>query len=85
MDDIDNVLNGINSEKEANPNQKIDDLVSQSAELGPEEEYDLSQYEEVDTSMLEETIEYPKQLADTELERKYLGLLLNEIKAISVY
>ena len=85
MDDIDNVLNGINTDKEPNPNQKIDDLVSQSAELGPEEEYDLSQYEEVDTSMLEETIEYPKQLADTELERKYLGLLLNEIKAISVY
>ena len=80
MDDIDNVLNGINTDKEPNPNQKIDDLVSQSAELGPEEEYDLSKYEEVDTSMLEDTIEYPKQLADTELERKYLGLLLNEIK-----
>ena len=42
MDDIDNVLNGINTDKEPNPNQKIDDLVSQSAELGPEEEYDLS-------------------------------------------
>ena len=30
-------------------------------------------------------IEYPKQLADTTIETRYIGLLLNEIKAISVY
>ncbi|MBR3133930.1 MAG: hypothetical protein IKG56_00525 [Clostridia bacterium] len=28
---------------------------------------------------------YPPELADTSLERRYIGLLLNEIKAISVY
>ena len=28
---------------------------------------------------------YPEQLSDTKLERMYIGLLLNEIKAISVY
>ena len=85
MDDIDNVINGINSEKEVNPNQKIDDLVAQTESVDPEDQYDLSQFEEVDTSMLEDTIEYPEQLADTTLESKYLGLILNEIKAISVY
>ena len=33
MDDIDNVLNGINSEKEANPNQKIDEYFYHLLEL----------------------------------------------------
>ena len=28
---------------------------------------------------------YPPELSDTTLERRYIGLLLNEIKAISVY
>lgn len=28
---------------------------------------------------------YPEELADTTLERRYIGLILNEIKAISVY
>ena len=33
----------------------------------------------------EEELGYPIQLTDTELERRYIGLLLNDVKQISVY
>ena len=33
----------------------------------------------------ESAIRFPAKLADTSLETKYIGLLLNEIKAISVF
>ena len=52
MDDIDNVLNGINSGPEENPNQKIDDLVSQSEELGTDEEYDLYMHLRIQLNIL---------------------------------
>lgn len=32
-----------------------------------------------------DSLEYPEQLADTTIETRYIGLILNEIKAISVY
>ena len=32
-----------------------------------------------------ETIEYPEEIADTKLERRYIGLLLNDVKNIAVY
>ena len=33
----------------------------------------------------EEELGYPKELASTELEKRYIGLLLNDLKLISVY
>ena len=33
----------------------------------------------------EEELGYPIQLTDTELEKRYIGLLLNDVKQISVY
>lgn len=35
--------------------------------------------------MKEEAIGFPKELASTELEKRYIGLLLNDLKYISVY
>ena len=49
----------------------------------PEEEIDYSGFFQEENKN-EESL-FPKKLSDTTLEKRYIGLLLNEIQAISVY
>lgn len=70
IDSNDDILNAL---KSINQGEKIEDA-------SDDEDYNFTFGDAEDDSNL-----YPPKLADTTLERRYIGLILNEIKSISVY
>ena len=70
IDSNDDILNALRS---INQGEQIEDT-------SDDEDYNFTLGDTVDDSNL-----YPPKLADTTLERRYIGLILNEIKSISVY
>ena len=70
IDSNDDILNALRS---INQGEQIEDT-------SDDEDYNFTLgYTEDDSNL------YPPKLADTTLERRYIGLILNEIKSISVY
>lgn len=70
IDSNDDILNALRS---INKGEQIEDT-------SDDEDYNFTLGDTEDDSNL-----YPPKLADTTLERRYIGLILNEIKSISVY
>lgn len=70
IDSNDDILNAL---KSINQGEQIEDA-------SDDEDYNFTLGDTEDDSNL-----YPPKLADTTLERRYIGLILNEIKSISVY
>ena len=70
IDSNDDILNALRS---INQGEQIEDT-------SDDEDYNFTLGDTEDDSNL-----YPPKLADTTLERRYIGLILNEIKSISVY
>lgn len=70
IDSNDDILNALRS---INQGEQIEDT-------SDNEDYNFTLGDTEDDSNL-----YPPKLADTTLERRYIGLILNEIKSISVY
>lgn len=70
IDSNDDILNAL---KSINQGEQIEDA-------SDDEDYNFTFGDTEDDSNL-----YPPKLADTTLERRYIGLILNEIKSISVY
>ncbi len=70
IDSNDDILNALRS---INQGEQIEDT-------SDDEDYNFTFGDTEDDSNL-----YPPKLADTTLERRYIGLILNEIKSISVY
>lgn len=70
IDSNDDILNAL---KSINQGEQIEDT-------SDDEDYNFTLGDTEDDSNL-----YPPKLADTTLERRYIGLILNEIKSISVY
>ena len=70
VDSNDDILNALRS---INQGEQIEDT-------SDDEDYNFTLGDTEDDSNL-----YPPKLADTTLERRYIGLILNEIKSISVY
>lgn len=70
IDSNDDILNAL---KSINQGEQIEDT-------SDDEDYNFTFGDTEDDSNL-----YPPKLADTTLERRYIGLILNEIKSISVY
>lgn len=70
IDSNDDILNALRS---INQGEQIEDT-------SDDEDYNFAFGDTEDDSNL-----YPPKLADTTLERRYIGLILNEIKSISVY
>ena len=70
IDSNDDILNAL---KSINQGEQVEDA-------SDDEDYNFTFGDAEDDSNL-----YPPKLADTTLERRYIGLILNEIKAISVY
>ena len=70
IDSNDDILNAL---KSINQGEQIEDT-------SDDEYYNFTLGDTEDDSNL-----YPPKLADTTLERRYIGLILNEIKSISVY
>ena len=70
IDSNDDILNALRS---INQGEQIEDTTD-------DEDYNFTLGDTEDDSNL-----YPPKLADTTLERRYIGLILNEIKSISVY
>lgn len=70
IDSNDDILNALRS---INQGEQIEDT-------SDDEDYNFTLEDTEDDSNL-----YPPKLADTTLERRYIGLILNEIKSISVY
>lgn len=70
IDSNDDILNALRS---INQGEQIEDT-------SDDEDYNFTLGDTEDDSNL-----YPSKLADTTLERRYIGLILNEIKSISVY
>lgn len=70
IDSNDDILNAL---KSINQGEQIEDASN-------DEDYNFTFGDTEDDSNL-----YPPKLADTTLERRYIGLILNEIKSISVY
>ena len=78
--DISNLLNNLKNEDENN-GDKSSEIIDTNKKISAQE---LGKIIE-ETSNKKAEIIYPKELSDTTLERRFIGLLLNEIKAISMY
>ena len=70
IDSNDDILNALRSINQG----------EQTEDTSDDEDYNFTLGDTEDDSNL-----YPPKLADTTLERRYIGLILNEIKSISVY
>lgn len=90
-ENISNVLNQLTSNIEDVPNPKISEafLNKDDKEKEPiiEEKVTAQDLGKIvqENNKVKNTIDYPGKLGDTKLEKIYIGLILNQIKAISVF